>query len=409
MGFISQYKGLRRDNYVLAFGRFVTRLGAMIWPMMTLILTQKMGLDAEKASWILAAVGIIMLPAVVVGGKLADSFNKRNIIVIMDFISVACFIACAVIPLSWLSIILMFTGSVFQNMEDPAYNALTADLSRTEDRERVYSLQYLGGNLGLVAAPTLAGFLIQDHLPLVFIINSISIACSALLIFFGIKDVTPIVETGKEASYQVGRSGASIIRILKENPVLLVYIFVFAGYTALYEMYVYLMPLDIVALHGSSGYVIYGTFTSVNCVVVVVFTPIVTKLCSSVADTIKVVLGVVLLEAGYGLFLIMHGFVPAYYVSMIILTIGEIFAILADNPYMTKRVPSSHRGRINGVSTMMRTGAASIFQVIIGHIYVGSGVSAAWNTVMLTGAVFIALSLYMIVLDKREYSDLYEK
>ena len=37
----SQYRGLRREIYILCFGRVVTNLGSMVWPMLTLILSQK--------------------------------------------------------------------------------------------------------------------------------------------------------------------------------------------------------------------------------------------------------------------------------------------------------------------------------------------------------------------------------
>lgn len=406
-GFITQYKGLRRENYIIAFGRFVTCLGSMIWPMLTLILTQKMGLDAGEASWVIAAGGILMLPALLLGGKIADRFNKRNTIVCMDILSVICYLTCALIPLSWTSMGLMFAGSVFQNMEHPSYSALTADLCPTADREKSYSLQYLGSNLGLAAAPTLAGFLIQDHLDLIFLINGISIACSTLIIFFGIRDVTPVRESGRLAEYQKERSGVSIWRVLLESPVLLVFIAVYCGYYALYQMYVYLIPLDMVELHGSSGYVIYGTFTSVNCLVVVLFTPVVTRSFASMADSVKAVFGVLMLEIGYGIFLLFKGTVPVYYIAMTIITLGEIFAMLAENPYLTKRVPATHRGRINGAETVMRTATASVFQVLIGHIYAGSGVSAAWTAVMLTGAVFIAVSVIMVRMDRKAYADLY--
>ncbi|MCI8582241.1 MAG: hypothetical protein HFH13_03790 [Dorea sp.] len=41
MNLLSQYKGLRRENYILCFGCLVTSMGSMIQPMLTLILSQK--------------------------------------------------------------------------------------------------------------------------------------------------------------------------------------------------------------------------------------------------------------------------------------------------------------------------------------------------------------------------------
>ena len=37
MNLISQYKGLRKENYVLCFGRFVTTMEAMVRPMLTIL------------------------------------------------------------------------------------------------------------------------------------------------------------------------------------------------------------------------------------------------------------------------------------------------------------------------------------------------------------------------------------
>ena len=45
MNLISQYKGLRKENYVLCFGRFVTAMGAMVRPMLTMILSRAGCLD----------------------------------------------------------------------------------------------------------------------------------------------------------------------------------------------------------------------------------------------------------------------------------------------------------------------------------------------------------------------------
>ena len=44
------YRGLRREMYILFYGRIVTNMGALIWPMLTLILTVKIGMTAAQAA-----------------------------------------------------------------------------------------------------------------------------------------------------------------------------------------------------------------------------------------------------------------------------------------------------------------------------------------------------------------------
>ncbi len=407
MKLISQYKGLRREIYILCFGRLVTAMGAMIWPMLTMILSQKMGMSAKHIAWIMALVGILSLPANLIGGKMADHLNKKMNIVYLDIVSVVCYVVCAVIPLSGKSIVLMFIAATCQNMEHPSYNALTADITVTDDRERAYSLEYLCTNLGFVMSPTIAGFLLRDYLWLAFLISGAAIGCSVVLIFFLVKDITPVRDNSQKAVYQADREGEGLLTVLKENKMIVLYILAVSGYFATYQMYNYLLPLDLARLHGDNGAVIFGSITSVNCVVVVVFTPLFTRMFPWISETVKTLLGQVLLVAGFGIFLLFMGWIPVYYIAMIVLTWGEVFSMLAESPYLTKRMPASHRGRINGLSEVLRTGLTSVYQLLIGYIY-GIGASfAAWVTVLAFGGVFILLCVVLVVKDRKVYKNLY--
>ena len=409
MDLISQYKGLRRENYILAFGRLVTSLGSMVWPMLTLILSQKMGVGAKEISWLLAASMILMAPAVYVGGKIADHTDKKMTIIILDLISVVCYMTCAFIPMSWLSIFLMFIGALGQNMENPAYSALTADITLTADRDKAYAVQYLCANLGLVLAPTLAGLLFVHYLWVVFLLNGTSILCSTLLIFFQIKDYTPVCETTEQAAYQKERHDASIWEVLKDNKVVLAFLIVMSGYYSIYQMYTYLMPLDMAAIHGDSGALIFGSVTSINCIVVVLFTPFITRLFGSRPEPDRVITGVVLMVSGFALFTLFKGHIPMYYFSMIVLTWGEIFVLTAESAYLSRRVPSTHRGQINGVLTVIRTIMVSTIQLIAGAVYEAHGSMSAWLTVLAAGAGLILLAVVSRNRDRSEYPRLYEK
>lgn len=78
MKIFSQYKGLGRGNFILFVGKIVTNLGAMIWPMMTLILNRKLGLDATQTALFFIITGFMFLPANIWGGQLADRFSKED-------------------------------------------------------------------------------------------------------------------------------------------------------------------------------------------------------------------------------------------------------------------------------------------------------------------------------------------
>ena len=79
-GLFSQYKGLRREIYVLFFGRIVTNLGSMVYPMLTMILSQKLGFDAASISILMVVAMALMMPANLLGGALADRFGRKKVL-----------------------------------------------------------------------------------------------------------------------------------------------------------------------------------------------------------------------------------------------------------------------------------------------------------------------------------------
>ena len=134
--FLEQYKHLGKEIYILFWGRIVTSMGSLIWPLLTLILENKLGYDATLIAGISFAMSILQFPMLLLGGRLADKRNRKNVIVICDLVTVVCYIICGLIPLSAYSIGLFYVASVFATIEGPSYDALIADLSDGEDRER---------------------------------------------------------------------------------------------------------------------------------------------------------------------------------------------------------------------------------------------------------------------------------
>ncbi len=407
MTVFNQYRGLRREIYILSFGRMVTNLGSMIWPVMTMILSQKIGLSAAEISYFFVGSSLIMLPANLIGGKLADRLNKKWMIVVCDCVSIICFYISAAIPLGMGTIFLFVFGGIFQSVEYPSYDALFADLSTTKDRERAYSLSYLGANLGLVLSPTIAGLLFKNYLWLSFLISGTSIALSTVLIAVLIKDISPVEDTSEEAVYQEKKEGASVFAILKENPLLLLYLLCGTLYSAAYGQSNFIMPLDMAAVHGDTGSVIFGTVMSLNCITVVIFTPLITKLFAGMRDTGKMLMGRLLVFAGYLTFLLLLGFIPGYYLAMLIFTWGEIFDVLSSGPYVSTRVPASHRGRINGFMSVVYTAVTGGLDLVIGQLYDRAGSAWTWALILSVTLASAAVTIVLRARDKKVYPKLY--
>ena len=139
----------------------------------------------------------------------------------------------------------------------------------------------------------------------------------------------------------------------------------------------------------------------------VLFTPVITRLFRKLRDPQRILIGQTLVAAGYAAFLLLLGHVPAYYAAMLLFTWGEIFTTIAEGPYLTARVPASHRGRINGASAVLAAVLQGGIALAVGGTYDKAGSAAAWVLVLGVLGLAAALSVVLLLRDKKVYPALW--
>ena len=405
MKFIQQYKNLSKEIYVLFFGRIVTSMGSLIWPLLTLILKNKLGYNATTIATLTMAMSILQFPMLLLGGKLADTLNRKKIIIVCDLVTVVSYIICGLLPLSNYSIALFYIAGVFATIEGPSYDALVADLSDSESREKAYSLQYLGMNLGLVLSPTIGGLLFENYLWLAFILTGLATLSSTILIILFIKRLS--VEKGNVSAYEEKRENESVFRILRERKTLILYALVCGFGGIVYAQFNYLLPLNMETLYGAKGATIFGMLTSTNAIVVIIATPLITTFLSRLMDVRKIFIGESLIVLGLFGYRFVQGAMVPYFILMILFTIGEVFNTLGHQPYMTRRIPSTHWGRVNSFVNTVNGLFAGVGNIFIGKIVDVKGYDMAWLAVGVLGAVAITLVVMLNFVDKRQFGLLY--
>jgi len=406
MNLFSEYKGLRKEIYIIFYGRIVSSMGALIWPMLTLILKNKIGMDASSIAKLMLVMSIVGIPTMLLGGKLADRFSKRNIIVICDLFTIMAFMICGFIEIDMSFVYIFFIASIFQSMEMPSYDSIVADFTAPEDRAKAYSLNYLGSNIGLILAPTIGGFLFATNLNLAFLINGIMIALSTLLIFIFIKPNAKKVESENTNGHEANVEGISTIKLLLERPVIIFFIVLMGLSMLVYSQFGYLIPLNYESLYGADGAKIYGTLVSVNGLVVIIFTPILTKLLKKWGDIGRIILGQLLIVGGLAMYIVIQGIIPMYYVAIVIFTFGEIINTISTQPYLTKRIPANFRGRINSFYMIFIMLFQSIAQVGVGELFDNYSISFTWSIISIVGLVVVLGYTILRKADKAVYPDL---
>lgn len=403
------YAHLPKEVYVLAFGKIMTSMGALIWPMLTLIMSEKLNLNGQTIGMYMMMFSMFMGPFYLLGGKLADKYNKKHIIVTFDLIGNSLYFVCAVLPISMTTLYLLAVASVFQSMEQPAYDALIADLTTYKDRERAYSLNYLAMNLGLVMAPMIGGILFNNYLNISFFINGLADISSTLLLLLFIKNVKNTVRDSKIVNeYEKGEAG-SIFKVFSERKLFFL-LFIISGIAAMiYNQFNFLMPLHMEEAFRGSGAFKFGILASINAVVVVIGTPIVTKKFSGVTDVRIMYLGQLLESVGLAFFIFVNRYFVVAVVGIIIFTTGEIFGSISKTPYLTKRIPETHRGRVLSITNSCAGLIGILSNYVIGILIDYYTFHTVWSIIAAIGLFTMILYSIYLRMDKKAYPGLYSE
>ena len=413
---ITQYGGLKREIYILFIGKLVTAMGSFVWLMLTFFLTTKLGLSDGTATLMIATASVLSFPAALLGGKLADRFSRKSIIVIFDCVTVSLYLLAAILPLTMFTAVLLFVAGLFQTIESPAYDALNADYSTSAQREKAYSLSYLGFNLGYIVGASVAGILFENFIRLAFCINGLAIFVSTVLIIFFVHKKNAIVEDAQSLNESYSEyeqpvdENLSVITVLRQRPVLIGMLLIGCLASMPSSLMGVLLPLQLKETMGQAGATLFGYLNSLNGFVVIVFTPILTVVLKKLTEIPKSIIGLLLFLVG-NLFFSMGTAASVLFVGMFIFTLGEVVEVLGHNPYASRRIPASHRGRVGGISSVVYSLFSSMTQYLISFLLIAtnSNYPLLWMIFIVCGLVGAVLYGFMYGPDKRTFPKLYEK
>lgn len=413
---ITQYAGLKREIYILFIGKLVTAMGSFVWPMLTFFLTTKLGLSDGMSTLLIATASVLSFPAALLGGKLADRFSRKSIIILFDCLTVSFYLLAAILPLTIGTAVILFLAGLFQTIETPAYDALNADYSTSQQREKAYSLSYLGFNLGFIVGASVSGLLFERFLQLAFCINGLAIFTATLLIIFFVhkknaisEDAQALQQSYSEYEMPVDEK-VSVLKVLKQRPVLIGMLLVGCFASMPSNLVGILLPLQLKDVMGQAGATLYGYLNSLNGFVVIVFTPILTIALKKLTEIPKTILGLLLFVAGIALFSLDTA-AAVLFVGMFVFTLGEVVTVLGSNPYASRRIPASHRGRVGGISSVVHSVFSSLTQYLISFLLMatGSNYSLLWLVFIICGLVAAAMYGFLYLPDKRTFPKLYQK
>jgi MFS family permease len=395
------YRGLSKEIYILAIGRVINAAGTFVFPLLTLILTQKVHMSSADAGILLSASGIVFMLSGIIGGKLSDHIGRKKIIIIFNTLGASGYIAAAVMGMSMTTVMVILFSGFVMGIADPASGALVADITTPKNRDSAYSLFYMAMNLGFAISPLIGGLLFNNYLEILFVADAVTAFIAMILILKFIPETINKndEELGEDRKLEARVKG-SIFKVLLERPILIFYAVVLLGYNFVYSQWGFMYPIHAELVAPGDGAKLYGTLMSFNAIIVITLTPLLTKLLSSKKSLRRIVYGGFLYTIGFGL----PGFldrIPFLFVSVFILTVGEIVVTTSTMPFIANHTPASHRGRMNAVLPLIMGFGYMIGPLITGNVSNTIGINGTWRIVGLIMITFTALAYLLEKYDMR--------
>jgi MFS family permease len=387
------YNNLPKEMHTLFITRIINSMGGFIMPLLTLILTQKVGLSAAQAGLYSTISEISQIPFVLIGGKLVDKIGGKKVIIIFTTLNSCVFLYCAFMKVSILTVIMIIIAADINAIARPAFNTIVAIILPHEQYKKGFSLLYLGHNLGLSVGPTLGALLFKNHLSLLFFIDAVSTYIATGLIIFLVKVPEKKISLSGMRNGRYAYRFSSLWSFLNKNFLLLFYAAAMLIYDFCNSQWFFILPMQTSEIF-ENGAAFYGALASINAIIVIIFTPLITYLTNKFHPLAVISAGGMLYMSSYLLFSVnRYSFV--FLSAIFILTIGEICIAINTGTYVAQRTPEQFLGRVNSILSIVTNAGGAVAPVITGSILMTTGYGQIW--LLIAAVMFFGASAMLII------------
>lgn len=376
---LGPYQGLPAGVHILAVANAVNSLGSFIWPLMSLLLTDRLGFDKSKAGFFVAMLFLVSAPASLIGGKLADHLGRKKIFLISRTLGALVFVPCVYLGTSPVLPWLFLLNTFLMSLSWPSLNAMIADLTDREQRPSAYSLMYLGMNVGFAVGPMIAGLLYNFHLPLLYLGDAITTVLSSILAARAVPETLPASEHRAASSGTEAAERGGLIAALLRRPQLLAVSLALLVLSFVYAQYGFCLPLQAKTTFAAAGAKMYGLFMSLNGLIVILGTAPLTYLTRNLPAASSLGLGALLYAVGFGMIGLLGGSVPLYLLSTLIWSVGEVVITVNSQAYIANNSPVTHRGRFSAAIQTISGMGRFLGPFVMGRLADRRGLGVVWS------------------------------
>jgi MFS family permease len=357
-GFLETYPS---QFWLLFWGMLVHTTGmSMVWPFLVVYIGAELGLPLSVVTSLITINAVTRIASSLVAGSVTDRLGRKWSMVISLVVSGGGLALMIPAQTYWHFALIMILRGAFQPLYRVGSDAMIADLVTKEQRSDAYALIRLSKNLGIAVGPAIGGILAAKSYGITF-----SIAAGAAL-FFGVLIAIYAFETlpekAREAKEKLLDNLKSYRDILRDR-IFTSFVFGFVLRQISGSILWVLLGAYTKENFGLPEN-IYGLIPTTNAVMVVTLQLFVTRRTSRINPLWVMSLGTLLYGIGVGSIALGGGF-WGFWVSMVVVTIGELMVIPTASTYTANRAPETMRGRYMSLLALT-WGAGSMVGPLLG-------------------------------------------
>jgi MFS family permease len=332
--------------WLVAFGVLLSSSGSsLIWPFQLIYISSKLRTPLTTAATLITISSFIGMCVSFLGGTIADRFGRKPIMFISQAAHGIAYLLMSqantyigfLIPMTIMGACMPFyaIGS----------DAMMADIIPIEKRSTGYSILRMTNNAGIAIGPIIGGFLITKSYSLAFYGAAMAMfVYSIILMFFSHETLPPTKDKDQKKTFLDNIREYKLV--LKDR--------YYVGFVAAvaFGMIAPLMMWTLLALYTKTYYSIpesqYAWLPVTNALMCVFVQYFVTMVTRKQRTPLIIALGMFLYALGVGSVSLMSTF-TGFWISMVIMTFGELTLIPTGTAFAASRAPDAMRGRYMSV------------------------------------------------------------
>ena len=353
--------------------------GSMIWPFLLIYASGKLALPLSTVATLISINAGTGLLSSLIAGSLADKIGRK---VVMNFS----------LTMTGLAYFLLMRAETYTHfvglmiligLSNPLYqigaDAMLADMIPSEKRTDAYAINRIANNAAFALGPAIGGFLATRSYNLAFYCAAIGFISYSVLLFFLARETLnkPTVNASIPAS---GTNGYGLVFQDKSYVIFVALVGVgLIGSTMLWI----LMPVYAKTNFGIPE-ALYGWIPTTNALMCVFVQYSVTSITRRHRALPVIGIGMLIYSLGVGSVALMSGF-WGFWLSMVILTFGELTLVPTASKYVADLAPADLRGRYMSVYWLGWGLARTLSPIIGGFLNDNIAPRAIWVGGLLIG------------------------